>query len=165
MISLTVLEKFSQYPGNWWKTTSKHPLGNLEIVGKGDALVGIGFDQQIEGLQRQLAGYEIPENSTVFEWQDSIKFNQALICGTPFQISVWQELITIPAGEVRTYSDIAHAIGSPKAVRAVGTAVGANPVSILIPCHRIVPKRGGIGNYYWGTSIKEKLLEMEKYTL
>lgn len=81
--------------------------------------------------------------------------------GTAFQQRVWAELLALGRGETRTYGDIARAIGQPEAVRAVGGAVGANPVSILVPCHRILPKGGGIGNYGWGADLKQKILEIE----
>lgn len=83
------------------------------------------------------------------------------ISGTDFQKSVWSALLNIPRGETKTYGDLAHIIGKPKAVRAVGTAVGSNPVSLIVPCHRIVPKSGGVGNYGWGADIKAALLEAE----
>ena len=81
--------------------------------------------------------------------------------GTNFQIKVWEALLNIPAGGVTTYEQIAGRIGSPKAVRAVGTAVGHNPVAVLIPCHRVIRKAGGFGNYRYGTARKKALLAME----
>ena len=81
--------------------------------------------------------------------------------GAPFQIKVWEALISIPTGHVTTYSEIAGAIGRPKAVRAVGTAVGRNPVSWLIPCHRALRKSGGLGGYHWGLPVKRALLAWE----
>lgn len=83
------------------------------------------------------------------------------IYGTTFQQVVWQELIEIPYGKQRTYQEIAENIGNPNAVRAVGTAVGANPVGLIIPCHRVVRSDGELGGYRWGTKLKTKLLEME----
>jgi AraC family transcriptional regulator of adaptative response/methylated-DNA-[protein]-cysteine methyltransferase len=81
--------------------------------------------------------------------------------GTAFQEAVWRALRTIPPGETRSYADIAAAIGRPAAVRAAGTANGANQVAVLIPCHRVVPKGGGVGGYAWGSEIKEELLRRE----
>jgi AraC family transcriptional regulator, regulatory protein of adaptative response / methylated-DNA-[protein]-cysteine methyltransferase len=81
--------------------------------------------------------------------------------GAPFQIKVWEALISIPTGHVTTYSEIAGAVGHPKAVRAVGTAVGRNPVSWLIPCHRALRKSGGLGGYHWGLPVKRALLAWE----
>lgn len=81
--------------------------------------------------------------------------------GAPFQIKVWEALLQIPSGHVSTYSDIARVVGNPKAVRAVGTAVGRNPVSWLIPCHRAIRKSGGLGGYHWGLPVKRAILAWE----
>jgi AraC family transcriptional regulator of adaptative response/methylated-DNA-[protein]-cysteine methyltransferase len=83
------------------------------------------------------------------------------IRGTPFQFAVWDQLRVIPVGETRSYSEIARRIGRPRAIRAVGTANGANPVSIIIPCHRAIRASGHLGGYRWGLERKRKLLEME----
>jgi len=84
------------------------------------------------------------------------------IRGTVFQRKVWGELRRIPRGETRTYSQIARAIGAPRAVRAVGSACGANPVALVVPCHRAVRADGGLGGYAWGLPRKKKLLALEK---
>src|SRR5687767_14704297 len=84
------------------------------------------------------------------------------IRGTVFQRRVWDELRRIPRGETRTYQEIARAIGAPDAVRAVGSACGANPVALVVPCHRAVRTDGGLGGYAWGLRRKKKLLELEK---
>lgn len=81
--------------------------------------------------------------------------------GAPFQIKVWEALLAIPSGHVTTYSNIASAIGHDRAVRAVGTAVGRNPVSFLIPCHRALRKSGGLGGYHWGLPVKRAMLAWE----
>lgn len=81
--------------------------------------------------------------------------------GTDFQISVWQALLKIPKGQVVSYGDVANDIGSPNASRAVGTAVGENPVSLVVPCHRVVQASGKLGNYGWGVGLKEKILKAE----
>ncbi|MEM8917765.1 MAG: bifunctional DNA-binding transcriptional regulator/O6-methylguanine-DNA methyltransferase Ada [Pseudomonadota bacterium] len=82
--------------------------------------------------------------------------------GTVFQEAVWRELQKIPPGETRSYAEIAAAIGKPKAVRAVGSANGANNVAVLIPCHRVIRSDGSPGGYAYGLQIKEKLLERER---
>lgn len=82
--------------------------------------------------------------------------------GTDFQLRVWQELLKIPFGETATYSEIAAALQSPKACRAVGSAIGWNPVSVLIPCHRVLRTDGALGGYHWGLERKIQLLEWEK---
>ncbi len=83
------------------------------------------------------------------------------LIGAPFQIKVWEALMRIPSGHVTTYSEIARAIDAPRAVRAVGTAVGRNPVSWLIPCHRALRKSGGLGGYHWGLPVKRAMLAWE----
>lgn len=83
------------------------------------------------------------------------------LIGAPFQIKVWEALLQVPSGHVTTYSDIATSIGNPKAVRAVGTAVGRNPVSWLIPCHRALRKSGALGGYHWGLPVKRAMLAFE----
>ncbi len=84
------------------------------------------------------------------------------IRGTAFQVRVWEALRRIPAGETWTYSQLAEAIGTPRAVRAVARACATNPIAVAIPCHRIVRKDGGLGGYRWGVSRKEALLRREK---
>lgn len=81
--------------------------------------------------------------------------------GTEFEQSVWQALLYIPYGELVSYGDVANDIGKPKAARAVGTAVGNNPVSLIVPCHRVVQKSGALGNYGWGLALKEQILKAE----
>lgn len=83
------------------------------------------------------------------------------LIGAPFQIKVWEALLKIPSGQVTTYSEIAEAIGKPRAIRAVGTAVGRNPISYLIPCHRALRKSGGLGGYHWGLPVKRAMLAWE----
>lgn len=81
---------------------------------------------------------------------------------TPFRLKVYEALKGIPYGKTCSYEEIAQAIGSPKAVRAVGGACADNPVALVIPCHRVVRKDGTLGGYRWGLGRKEKLLEMER---
>lgn len=91
-----------------------------------------------------------------------IKFPVYFISGSPFQISVWIQLLKISYGSVSTYSSIAKNVQNLKAVRAVGTAVGKNPIMIYVPCHRVIRKSGNLGGYAWGMSIKQKILHIEK---
>ena len=83
------------------------------------------------------------------------------LIGGPFQIKVWEALLRVPSGQVTTYSDIARAVGNPRAVRAVGTAVGRNPISFLIPCHRALRRDGALGGYHWGLPVKRAMLAWE----
>ncbi len=83
------------------------------------------------------------------------------LIGAPFQIKVWEALLRLPEGRVTTYGAVAAAIGSPRAVRAVGTAVGRNPIGYLIPCHRVLRKSGALGGYHWGLDMKRAMLGFE----
>lgn len=83
------------------------------------------------------------------------------LSGTPFQLQIWQALLAIPEGQAVTYSDIAAHVGKPKAMRAVGTAVGRNPVSWLIPCHRVLRTSGALGGYHWGVTRKRAMMVWE----
>jgi len=83
------------------------------------------------------------------------------LVGTPFQLAVWQELLNIPTGETITYGEMARRIGKPKAARAVGGALGANPVPWLVPCHRVIAAQGKIGGFSAGLQIKRALLASE----
>lgn len=105
------------------------------------------------------------DNAALAPWIDAA-LNQSghanlHLIGAPFQIKVWEALLSIPSGHVTTYSEIAASVGSPRAARAVGTAVGRNPVSWLIPCHRALRKSGGLGGYHWGLPVKRAMLAWE----
>lgn len=95
----------------------------------------------------------------IFENKSNMKINPI---GTDFQRSIWNALLAIPKGQTTTYADIAQIIGRPKAVRAVGTAIGANPIAFLIPCHRVIRTDGSLGGFRWGLECKIKMLEWEK---
>jgi O-6-methylguanine DNA methyltransferase len=84
-----------------------------------------------------------------------------LMVGTAFQLAVWKELLNVPAGETISYADLARRIKKPRAMRAVGNAMGANPVPILVPCHRVIASGGGLGGFGGGLALKRKLLEAE----
>ena len=85
--------------------------------------------------------------------------------GTSFQIRVWRQLETIPYGELRSYAEVARAIGAPQAVRAVGAANGANPVPIVVPCHRVIGSSGKLIGYGGGLELKRRLLDLETRSL
>ncbi|GAB3748920.1 methylated-DNA--[protein]-cysteine S-methyltransferase [Spirosoma pomorum] len=81
--------------------------------------------------------------------------------GTPFQLKVWEALLNVPAGQLATYANIASKTANPAAYRAVGTAIGSNPVAFLIPCHRVIKATGDLGNYHWGSARKEAIIGWE----
>lgn len=103
---------------------------------------------------RQLAEY-LQGKRKIFEIKLSLK-------GTEFQKSVWEQLLNIPYGETRSYGEIAALIGNAKASRAVGMACNRNPVMIIVPCHRVIGKKGCLTGYAPGIDLKEKLLDMER---
>ncbi|MDJ0639096.1 MAG: bifunctional helix-turn-helix domain-containing protein/methylated-DNA--[protein]-cysteine S-methyltransferase [Paracoccaceae bacterium] len=150
------------------------PFGPALIMGTERGICGIGFAAEA-GFEETMADMlgRWP-NATFVEDVSALKplADQAFpksgkataklfLIGAPFQIKVWEALLTIPTGQVTTYSDIARVIGHPKAVRAVGTAVGRNPISWLIPCHRALRKSGGLGGYHWGLPVKRTMLAWE----
>ena len=105
----------------------------------------------------------IQQNALQFftgDWTD-LKQIKLHLKGTPFQLKVWQSLLKIPLGKVLTYGSIAGSIESPNASRAVGTAIGSNPVAFLIPCHRVIRSSGIVGDYHWGTGRKLAILGWE----
>ncbi len=111
----------------------------------------------------------VQDSSAMRHWVNAALWQKGeaklLLSGSPLQLKVWQALLEIPSGFVTTYSDIAARIDNPKAVRAVGTAVGCNPVSWLIPCHRVLRKSGEMGGYHWGLPVKRALLARESANL
>jgi len=107
--------------------------------------------QAMDELRRYLAG-------------ECVQFTCPLdLHGTAFQIAVWEELFRIPYGQTRTYADVARAIGRPMAVRAVGAANGANPIAIIVPCHRVIGSNGSLTGYGGGLSTKAWLLALETH--
>ncbi|MEY8096659.1 bifunctional helix-turn-helix domain-containing protein/methylated-DNA--[protein]-cysteine S-methyltransferase [Falsihalocynthiibacter sp. S25ZX9] len=148
------------------------PFGPCLAMGTDKGLCGMGFSDEMgtqatyDDLHRRwpFANF-IEEPARIQRWvtaalEQSGQASLHLI-GAPFQIKVWEALLNVPSGQVTTYSEIAGRIGSPRAVRAVGTAVGRNPVSWLIPCHRALRKSGGLGGYHWGLPVKRAMLAYE----
>lgn len=108
-------------------------------------------------------GATAPYASRIFEparWRSEQPLRVVLI-GTDFQVRVWQALLKIPMGRARAYSEIANEIGSPAASRAVGAAIGANPISFVVPCHRALGKSGALTGYHWGLTRKRAILGWE----
>ena len=93
-------------------------------------------------------------------WRSEEKLNVVLI-GADFEVRVWRTLLRIPMGKLTTYGEVARDIGAPKAARAVGAAVGRNPISFVVPCHRVVGKSGALTGYHWGVTRKQAILGWE----
>jgi AraC family transcriptional regulator of adaptative response/methylated-DNA-[protein]-cysteine methyltransferase len=151
------------------------PLGTVLVAATDKGLCSVKLGNDAAWLQRLLAEEfsqaeisEQPLGEIKRALLDFISGEAKLaripldIRGTVFQRRVWEELRRIPRGETRTYKDIARAVGAPAAVRAVGSACGANPVALVVPCHRAVRSDGGLGGYAWGLARKKKLLGFEK---
>lgn len=160
-------------PDILWFGTVPTSLGAMTVVGAGEALCYLGF---VEGrsLERALSFFPkatlVPDAEAASRmvekvmalWEGRSRASvHMVVAGTDFQRAVWQALMFIPKGHVVSYGAVAAAIGKPQAVRAVGSAVGANPVSLLIPCHRVVQQSGAIENYGWGDAMKRKILKAE----
>jgi AraC family transcriptional regulator of adaptative response/methylated-DNA-[protein]-cysteine methyltransferase len=151
------------------------PFGAALVMGTDKGICGIGFVSEtdeaatMDDLVSRWPKAQFIENPQVlavwveaaFKAQPTGDKAPIYMIGAPFQIKVWEALMRIPSGHVTTYSEIAAAIGHPRAVRAVGTAVGRNPVSWLIPCHRALRKSGALGGYHWGLPVKRALLAWE----
>jgi len=139
---------------------------DIVIADNGNAITGLFFDRKrAAGLKKaetpliQKAAAQIKE---YFEGKRK-QFNLPLVMhGTEFQMAVWQALQKIPYGETRSYKEIAVSIGRPKAVRAVGMANNRNPISIIVPCHRVIGHDGKLVGYGGGLPLKQYLLELER---
>ena len=138
----------------------------------GLAFVGeIGLEQALEDLRKAWPGLTIVEHrhstkaalEKAFDaWERRQRSPvKILLKGTAFQRLVWKVLLTIPRGATTNYQSIAQSIGYPRSARAVGQAVGCNPVALLIPCHRVLYKHGQLGGYHWGLQSKRRLLSRE----
>lgn len=113
---------------------------------------------------RSLAGTRTP-TSRVFRWRPGNLDLPLAPAGTPFQLAVWRKLCEIPYGTTISYGELARHLGNPNASRAVGLANGANPIPIVIPCHRVIGSNGKLTGYGGGLPIKEKLLALERRQL
>lgn len=148
------------------------PFGEVLGMGTARGLCGLAFSEE-SGREAAMADMVarwplaryVEQPKDITDWVASAfagTGETALhLIGAPFQIKVWEALLAIPSGHVTTYSELAGAVGHPRAVRAVGTAVGRNPVSWLIPCHRALRKSGGLGGYHWGLPVKRAMLAYE----
>lgn len=151
------------------------PFGQALVMATDKGICGIGFaaetgpEPTMADLRARWPKADYMEDPVVLRPMADAAFGakgdlHLSLIGAPFQIKVWEALLSIPTGHVTTYSEIAGAIGRPRAVRAVGTAVGRNPISWLIPCHRALRKSGGLGGYHWGLPIKRAMLAWEAAT-
>jgi len=155
------------------------PIGRLVLYGTEQALLAIALPaQELQGLERRLlrAGEAIFENqcslkeparqlTEYFEGRRKAFDLEVELRGTAFQRSVWQAVAAVSYGRTRSYAGIADDIGRPSAIRATGAANGANPLPIVIPCHRIIGSNGSLTGYGGGLDLKQQLLTLEGATI
>ncbi|WP_373429791.1 methylated-DNA--[protein]-cysteine S-methyltransferase [Acinetobacter nosocomialis] len=152
------------------------PFGDLLVVSSEKGICSVRFVDSRENIEDIIKQYfpkaQLRNHSPIWHQQIAQWFRQDFsehlqqkfplnLAGTPFQLQVWEALLTIPEGQLRTYQDIADQIGKPKAVRAVATAIGQNPIAYLIPCHRVIRATGMVGEYHWQKGRKLALLAWE----
>ncbi|WP_336958408.1 methylated-DNA--[protein]-cysteine S-methyltransferase [Chryseobacterium contaminans] len=157
---------------------SESPFGNILVASTEKGICYMAFENDKETALGNLQ-HKFP-NASFFEKQDALQKNALSIFdkdwtklntiklhlkGTDFQLKVWESLLTIPMGKLSTYGNLAEKIGNPKASRAVGTAIGSNPVAFLIPCHRVIQSTGHLGGYRWGADRKQMIVGWESSQL
>ena len=153
---------------------AESPFGNLLVAStqKGICHMAFADDEQIalDHLKRQFpnAVYKqvvdlTQQNALYIFTHDWSKLDQVKLHlkGTPFQLKVWETLLKIPVARLATYKTIAEKIDNPNALRAVGSAIGQNPVAFIIPCHRVIQSKGTFGNYHWGATRKTAMIGWE----
>ncbi len=159
---------------NYGRTLS--PVGPVHLLATEDGLAAIYFGTQVDAMDRRFP----PEARSGFGRNPWLLRAEAFLCcyfagdldflpdialdlrGTPFQRAVWEELQQIPPAETTNYGDIARRLGRPQASRAVGAAVGQNPIAVLVPCHRVVGASGKLTGYAGGLDVKRFLLDHER---
>lgn len=161
------------------QTRFESPLGTIIIAATSQGLAGLWFDGQ-RHLPPELVGSPVwpsdPDHPVLKKVSQQLSKYFAgqrtqfdvpldLACGTAFQQSVWQALLKIPQGGTASYREVSQRIGNPAAVRAVGAAVGRNPVSIIVPCHRVMGANGALTGYAGGLDRKSALLKLEGVSL
>lgn len=155
----------------WFDT----PFGRALVMGTDKGMCGLAFaaekgeDAAMADLRSRWPAATYREDGArlrvwvdaAFGLGDAGETAPLALIGAPFQIKVWEALLRLPEGHVTTYGEIAQAVGNPRAVRAVGTAVGRNPIGYLIPCHRVLRATGELGGYRWGLPLKRAMLAYE----
>ena len=153
---------------------AESPFGNLIVASTEKGICHMAFADDEEGaflfLKQRFpnAAYKqvvdfVQQNALYIFTHDWNKLDQVKLHlkGTPFQLKVWETLLKIPAGKLATYKTIAQQVDNPNALRAVGSAIGQNPVAFIIPCHRVIQSAGTFGNYHWGATRKTAIIGWE----
>ncbi len=179
-------EKLGMTPGRYARggageriryTVGRGALGAMLVAASARGVCAVRFGESVRALERELAA-EFPNAERVRDdralapWLGELEAYAAGrtreldlpldVAASAFQAKVWRALRAIPAGTTRTYAQVAKAIGRPSATRAVAGAIAANPVAVVLPCHRVVPAAGGVGGYRWGAERKRRLIEIER---
>ena len=165
-LNLTIRYEFSQ-----------SPFGKIMIASTSKGICYLAFDDESFGALNDIKlkfpkAIFLPQSSpfhqpalSIFDYPLDIPSTLNLhVKGTDFQLHVWRQLLKIPFGQVSSYQQLAQRINLPKASRAVGNAIGKNPVAFLIPCHRVIQSSGRLGGYMWGITRKSQILAWEKTT-
>jgi len=163
---------------NVYWTLLTHSQWNMYIAATIEGLCYVGtpnapFNELVTWVNKKLPSHTLTEDAEILQPHADELINYLKeqsrdfllpidLHGTPFQKNVWKALQEIPYGRTVSYSDIAKRIEKPNAIRAVGTAIGANPVLIIVPCHRVIAKSGKLGGFRAGLDMKEQLLELER---
>ncbi|MGN1479872.1 MAG: methylated-DNA--[protein]-cysteine S-methyltransferase [Acutalibacteraceae bacterium] len=137
------------------------PLGAITVEADDSFVTAVRFTRSSEQNPNAVTALAVKELIEYFNGERKSFTVRCSFGGTPFQNKVWSSLCDIPYGETASYSDIAKAVGSPRACRAVGCANNKNPVPIIVPCHRVIGKDGALVGYAGGIEIKQKLLQLE----
>ncbi len=160
-----MMQKIVTADGEFMARYSEKGLAELNFPARGRARAPVGRHRGPAGkTSAKLRRWERVTKAalmSILAGRAPEKFPPLDLDGTDFQIRVWHALLKIPTGRTKSYGEVARAIGKPKAVRAVGGACGANPVPLLIPCHRVLAANGKIGGYSGGLDWKRKLLARE----
>ena len=162
------MERKTQYTVSWWTWPS--PVGDLLLIADAKGLRRLSFQNGLHPVEPDPAWEErvwpfkevIQQLEGYFAGQLQIFHVELSLQGTAFQLAVWHALQHIPYGATTNYGEIARQIGNARASRAVGAANGQNPVSIIVPCHRVIGKNGHLVGYGGGLPIKEALLHLER---
>lgn len=161
------MSRMKQRSQNDYYEILESPLGAVYLIFTSGVLTNIEFSKPSNPLLKRREGMT-PAGKELLEYfaRDRQKFTcpTAFIAGTEFEKKVWEALREIPYGETRTYKWLAEKIGRPQAFRAVGRALGKNPIPVIFPCHRVIETDGSIGGYSAGIEVKRRLLEIEYYT-
>lgn len=149
------------------------PFGQLLAASRADRLCYLAFadtsEKGLDDVRSRFPGETLQAvSSQTHQWvldaflhRKTVEPSRLDLQGTPFQLRVWKAVHEIPFGHIRTYQELALAVNHPKATRAVGTAIGRNPIALIIPCHRVVRSDGALGGYHWGLANKQALLDWE----